>query len=457
MNKYDEEIFLVMNSFSGRFLEEQLNGNIGHECMNFFLPDNTNGNFLLWFTNSGKVNKTCEKSNGKITLLIVTNENSIKNGYRVLAKAENCQIVDGATIESNEKQCKEQRREKSKKQFGNSNYNNVNIIDIFKNNTYKGKPDPDDLLATFFTNKKNVYVPKEITIISISEDSGSDIMQNMANEKMRLYVKDKEKFVKLINNIKWLGFDDSKNMLPGYPRDSSKFKPNNNLFVASGNERDELSISNILAYSFKNNPQLLMKFLNKYGISSKDLIDIEYHIERELKHVDITIILRNTTIIIENKIDSSIVEYENKEELKEKLKKANQNLIKKDSSIQTDIENHVNRIGENEKICQLTKYYIQSLIDKKQYNWKDIKYFFLVPNFCTNKFKYDKITKKLTGFALSKNYTLIEYSDIYDIFSSVSNYDYRDDILSELEMLKKQVDDSIMNKEIYKFLKKCNL
>lgn len=115
-------LYLVMNTFSGRYLTEQSNKNIGHENINFFMPKNTNGTYLLWFNSNGTIDKKYLKNNPDITLLMVTNYANESDQYRVLAMAKNCNIVDGADITGLKKENREKRYNKFLESFNNATY-----------------------------------------------------------------------------------------------------------------------------------------------------------------------------------------------------------------------------------------------------------------------------------------------------------------------------------------------
>ena len=93
-------LYVIMNTFAGKYLTEQSNKNIGHENINFFMPKNATidgkDKYLLWFNSGGTIDKKRIKND--ITLLMVTNYANESDKYRVLAMAKNCQIVPGADI-----------------------------------------------------------------------------------------------------------------------------------------------------------------------------------------------------------------------------------------------------------------------------------------------------------------------------------------------------------------------
>ena len=472
--------YIIMNTFSGRYLTEESNKNIGHESMNFFLPDGTEGNFLLWFNSSGIISESMKDYDGEICLLMVTNHANETDKFRILALAKDCKIINGATIPDNENTRKKRFR-CFNKQFPNAKYGNKLVKNIFKDNIYQGKPDSKNTLATLYTSENNMFVPCDATwTIRIKDDSTADIKQNMANEKMRIYVKNDSEFEAIMNKPNsWLKFDSRSKCLKNYPKDSNSYQQSETFFTATKNEKDELSVSNIIAHSLINSNALL-NCLTKELIGVRGFKGADCMIEREDKHVDLTIVLPNRTIIIENKIDSSVVEkgYETRESLLEKtlrpyqylkplggrpLRRKAQDIYDSKMNTYNDIvsriNNEINAIpNDGKRICQLTKYVIQSKIDAylNKREEAQIDYFFLVPNYAAKKFSLDG-TGHLSDFAYGEKYKLIKYSELLGIFKKVTNYPYRDDILSEFEILSYEVDNSAQKRQIYNFLKKAEL
>ena len=470
-----------MNTFSGRYLTEQSNKNIGHESMNFFLPNGTDDNFLLWLNSSGIINAELNKPDIDITLLMVTNFENEADKFRVLGLAKNCKVVDGADIPDNSN-TRKIRFDKFNEQFPNAKYGNTLVKDIFKDNTYQGKPDGENTLATLFTNKRNVFVPSDPNwTIRIKEDSNADIKKNMGNERMRIYIEDDAEFENIVGgDDKWIEFNEAIGCFDRYPMRSCCYEVGDTFFLATRNEKDELTLSNILAYSLMNSPDLLNALTDKL-IGERGFNGADFKIEREDKHVDLTITLPDKTIIIENKIDSAIVEkgYKTKEEMmaktirafnylkpgKEPQKRADAQArfnarMELYNDVVDKIERKIDAINPDRdgKMCQLTKYYIQSLIDSDLDNRQncDIYYFFLVPDYAANKFSCDT-NGYLQGYAYGGKYKLIKYSDIFEVFDGVPSYKYRDDIITELKMLSSKVNDFQQRRQMYIFLKKAGL
>lgn len=470
---------IVMNTFSGRYLLERSSKNIGHENINFFKPNGCGDKFFLYFNCDGTVKKSMKQYDGEITLLMVTNFANEKDKFRILGLAKKCHIINGATIPSQREEAKNKRHRLFMEQFPNVTYGNVSLEDIYLDNTYQGKLDGNNTLATFWVDEKDIFVPKnENLTIQIKDIDGADIKQNMANEKMRMLVKDNENFERLTKSIEWLPFDSKNNCLPRFPMNSDYYKEDETFFTATHNQKDELTLSNIIAFSLQKNEQL-SNHLTSYLIpDSKNVTTTDYEVKREDKHVDLTILLPDKTIIIENKIDSTIVEYaKDKKVLKEKILKVykdykpssnkpkredtrrkNEESVALYNNIINKIDVELNRIGDNEELCQLTKYFIQSKIDAylKDRENLPIYYFFLVPNYTANKFRIND-NGCITGYAFSENYKLIKYSDLLHVFEKFPNIQYGQDILAEFRMLSSPIDDFDQKRQIYSFLKKAGL
>jgi hypothetical protein len=220
-----KELNIVTNVFSGSYLEERESENIGHENINFFMPENTKGKYLLWLNHNGTFPENYRAFSGYINLLIVSNAGTGNYEYRILAYAKECEIVPGATIPGQSLDAQLTRYRRFLARFPNATYGSKTIQDIFKDNTYQNIAEEKNTLATFYTKPENVYVPKhQNIIIKIREEDDADLKQNLG-QVMRMYVEDRndEDFENLINKIEWLPFDLEKKILPGYPKDKNNY------------------------------------------------------------------------------------------------------------------------------------------------------------------------------------------------------------------------------------------
>lgn len=472
-------LYIIMNTFSGRYLTENetrysvgsigtIKGNIGHECINFFAPEGIGDNYLLWFNPNGRFSRSYK--NKDITLLMVTNFANEKDKFRVLAKAEHCHLVPGANLGGN-------RAEERYQKFMNSDlktakYGNKFLYEILADNTYHKKPDPHNTMATFYTAKTNIYVPtdaqRNVTIRIKKTDNpneSTDINQTFFSLAMRMYIEEQDRIneVKaIIDSIDWVCLNEQ-NELPGYPKESGAYVTPTSFFSATKNEKDELSLSNIIAFSLANSDVLLQRSVEWLTEGNYTAENAECIISREDKHVDLSIEMQNCTIVIENKIDSTIVVYEDDNAVsfldrimkpfKDEKEEKGEDVYRGAMRLAEQLINEVD--GD---YCQLTKYYIQSRLDAYFAGnpEKPYYYYFLVPNYCANKFVVDE-AGMLQGYRYSNKYKMITYKDMFDLFEAVPEYKYREDILKEFKLLSRNLDDSAQNREIYKFLKKAGL
>mgnify|MGYP000871692258 FL=1 len=403
---------------------------------------------------------------------MVTKLTSKENEFNILALAKNCSLVPWLY----EKNQQEKEKKLNKFKYG-VKYGEKTIYEIFKDNVFKGKKDVNNPFATFVTKAENVYVPKtSYETIEIGNTKNAVVKKPMKST-MRLYVDNEDDYKRfqdltdIDNKEKWIFFQ--KGILPGYEIEKEYY--NETLFTATDTEKKENIITNIISYSLSKSTQLVSEFIK--------LIDSETEADeekiqnivclREDKNVDLTLLLDNLMIVIENKIDSDI-SAESSKITKETIKMKTydvfnkydhsniSNPTKKQMKIWAIVEPKIKSMLEDcigETYSQLTKYYIQSKIDNAIEDNKSltIYYCLLVPNYRLNEkqFQIDE-NKKVQGSAYSNKYTLITYEELLEIFEHVDDYPYKEDILKEFKILASKVDNLSQNREIYKFLEKAN-
>jgi len=431
-----KKLYLVMNTFSGSYFEENYSRNIGHECINFFMPNDIGEKILIWFNPDGKFNPEY-KSGYTITLLMVTNYSAEKNKYRILGLAKDCQIIEGVTVGGKKKEKKFERYNIFKEKYGLAKYGKKTIEEIFQDNLYHGKIEEKDTLATFWVLPENMYVPKSNKeIIKMKkEDNAKDFnLKNEMNEspainlnlaRMRRYIKDTKdikQIEEIINNIEWEQLVlEKKNELPYYPRNKEYYK-NNTLFALTGTEKNEHVISNMIASSLKKSPELLTNFIEELNKAFKKSPNEEHNkksIEiiqgqnvdciRENKYVDLTLLVNEYTIIIENKIDSNIAEsgYDDYEKTKRQILKS----LKEFDLEEKEMDQYLITAGfTKEKVekyknqcCQLTKYYIQTQVDAL-INDKDKIRFFIFCYFLNIMKKSLQMMQLINGYMVINMY-----------------------------------------------------
>lgn len=478
-----KKLYVVMNTFSGSYFEENDGRNIGHECINFFTPESgANNKHLLWFNSDGKFNSTYANCDGNITLIMVTNFAAEIDKYRILAVAKNCSIIPGVKIPTNSYNAKQDRyNEFINSSYGNASYFGKKIVEIFKDNTYQGVLEGNNTLATFYTEPENVLIPKDanatITIKNIDEENlgkiHTDINQNFSNEKMRMYItEDNELAIKTLldieNSNKWIQINSVEDQPPRYSTNLANYKQDESFFTATKTEKNELVLSNIIAHSINyslsnsNESKLLSTLLKDLDIKTTGNDFKNVKCTREDKDVDIRLELDDCIIVIENKIEADVVEIKAdnpRKKIEETILKAYKVLEQEPTkSIYEDVKDQVidllDKAKEGQIYSQLTKYFVQANADalrdkliNSRKKPKKVYCFLLAPKYNVKKFENQ------SGFVHGDKYTLITYDSLINAFKTLDdNYRYKKDILTELKLLGSEVDDSKLKKEIYKFL-----
>ena len=438
-------MIILNNMYTGRYITQQ--GNLGHEIINLFKADDEK--FYIWLNSMG----ICTKAGvDNCAIIMVRSINS--HLYKVLAKAENCKICEGAKIS----------RDKGNKNddLKSERYTKQKMLKV----TYNGKCPMDDIFreqdmfATFATKKvlqtkRDVYITND----KLLEDKNNGIYYAdfKISEAMRAYIKtnhsafdDLDNLLK--NNDIWVDID-------GQDFASIK-KPQFNFFKLIRKEKDELSFSNALAY-FIERAGIKVFIRDCLNLSSLFFQD-EYQLLREKNNIDISFFGEESAIIIENKIDAAIT-VDKRKTLESQLKQAVK-LYFPDASdderkqIQNRIENYIQRSkGET---SQLSKYYLYAIayLLSKGFNenqWGDrIKCFLLIPEYAKNQFKRDQNGCYDSSFLYSNKYKIITYVDIYNFFAEISLLDkYLDDFKSALIPLKNEFNNEIEEELRYRFFK----
>lgn len=192
-------LYIIMKAFSGDYLEKH----IGHECINFFLPENKD-DFLLYLNESGKIGEDYRGYDGDITLLTVENIKTQPFKYKILSKAEHCHILDI-----------------NDPKYVGAKYGIKDIEAIYRSNH---DPEEDVVLATFWAKPEDVTVPDQETVCTIRNQLDADIRHNISHG-LRFFLQsenvlDAEAYLKTIT---WLPFDPVTRCLPGYPKDRAAY------------------------------------------------------------------------------------------------------------------------------------------------------------------------------------------------------------------------------------------
>jgi len=134
-------------------------------------------------------------------------------------------------------------------------------------------------------------------------------------------------------------------------------------------------MSNQLVYFLSRDKNILKKFielLNEIKIKNNNIEKIKWNNEKEFKiireHEKIDILLESDTdiIIIENKIDSGIVEYDKNDKNEKRRPKPKNHILNSSSMNEKQLKNVYNSI--NQKLSQLSKYYKYIMEDYENNN-----------------------------------------------------------------------------------------
>ena len=437
-------MIILNNMYTGRYITES--GKLGHEIINFFKADN--GKFYIWLNSMGICTRTGVDNS---TVIMVRSINS--KLYKVLAKAENCSLCDGAGIS---------RRKGSNDDTGLQRYEEQRKLNV----TYNGKSpeeifDEKDMFATFVTEKVyeangDVYITNDQSL----ENCGANIfyVNFKISEAMRAYCAENDLLGKLISNTA-LWKNDVSPKVSEIVKDKylRERKPEFNIFKLIRKNKDELSFSNALAYFVGEGKDSYFEFLQHIGVAESFLKD-KYEILREKNDIDISFFGEKHVVIIENKIDAAItankkmtIDNQINKAIKGYIEGENEGLKAK-NIIEKFIENNPDKI-----ISQLSKYYIFALayLISKGVAEKDlknsIKCFLLVPKYSKNQFS----NKYLSGFICGEEYELITYEKISEYFWALHSCDhYLAEFLSAMKPLTREFDNEIEEDLKYRFFEK---
>lgn len=436
-------MIILNNMYTGRYITQQ--GNLGHEIINLFKADD--GKFYVWLNSMG----VCTESGvDNCSIIMVRSINS--HLYKVLAKANNCKLCDGAKVSRD----KGNKNDNLKKLRYNAQ-KNLNV-------TYNGKCPMDDIFnekdmfATFSTSqvlkpKGDIYITNDKSLKDT--DNGIYYAEFKISEAMRSYIKENSSAFNDLSalleteKIKWENVDNL-SMPP---------EPSFNFFKLIRKDKDELSFSNALAY-----------FIGQTGIDnfikgclglSQQFVDDKYQLLREKNNIDISFFGEEHVVIIENKIDAAIT-VDRRVTLESQIKKA-VNLYFFDSTdrekqdVILKIENYI--LGLTGDPSQLSKYYLYAIAYLLSKGVKEaeldgrIKCFILIPRYAEKQFKSDKNGCYSSKFLWSDKYKIITYLNIYDYFKKISSVKYLDEFNSALIPLTNEFNNEIEEELKFKFFK----
>lgn len=433
--------------YTGRYISQQ--GNLGHEAINLVRADNKN--FYIWLNSMG----VCTQPNveGCTVLMVRTINTSL---YKVLAKAENCHLCEGANISRKKKNAGTDDKQKraAAQNALNVKYNGKDPMkDIFHE---------DDMFATFCTKtvyeaKGDVYLTNDLSL----EDAAHNIYYAdfRMSEAMRTYVKNTHKAYTPL--AAFLQADVWK--VPATETEqvySEIEEPEFNFFKLIRKDKDELSFSNALAYYIQKSGVDL--FLRQCLCLDPVLLDDQYMLLREKHNIDISFFGEKNVVIIENKIDAYITA-DKRSKISNQINKAVDLYFSDFSDEEKDCKKEVlkNFAQRTEgDASQLSKYYLYAVayllskgMDISEVE-KHIKCFLLVPEYSKKQFKQDDNGCFAANFRFADKYTLMTYRDIYEFYYSHTIEDaYFADFLSAMGPLKKEFNNDLEEEMKIRFLK----
>lgn len=431
--------------YTGRYISSW--GKLGHEAINLIKSDN--GNFYIWLNSMGifpsyKVNQA-----NNCTIIMVRSINS--RLYKVLAYAKKCNLCNGATIS--------RKKKNSGVADKKARYDSQKTLKV----TYNGKCPMDDIykeedmFATFVTDEVyetdgDIYLTNDVK--EADENKKIFYADFAISEAMRSYIEDshsaKVDLENLIAKATW-------KKITGHSISSVR-RPEFNFFKLIRKEKDEISISNALAYFIDKTS--VKTFLDICLKLASSIISDNYLLLREKNNIDISFFGEENVVIIENKIDAGItcngritivnqinraveLYYDDSFGTKEKYKDC--------------IYSIVNRYRGD--ASQLSKYYIYAIaylltkgVDPATIE-DHIKCFLLIPEYSKNNFKSNLFGFYVSDFRLSEKYKIITYKDILEFFSKNPIIDpYFNDFISVLKPLAYEFNNELEQEMKYRFL-----
>lgn len=458
-NNTKDPMIILNQMFAGGYITNE--DKLGHEVINLFSTDQDK--FYIWLNPSGVYTRS-ENVSG-CTIVFVRSINS--KIYKVLGKAINCKLLSGAEIG---------RKRKSKdNELNLQRYNKQCKISV----TYKGlKPigengffdEKYDLFATFeaekvFKTNCDVYLVNGPRKTQKIENKYIYYLNGFRMpESMRRYIDSSD-----VNNYRAeiervIENKDIWDLVKKFDEKEIEMENWDNFFKLIKKDKDELSISNALAYYIEKIGE--NKFLCdclKIDADGTDFLDDNYEIKRERCNIDISFFGNSHVVIIENKIDADITK--NKKDYTKQIKDALEYYDYKSNSTEyKDAYNDIyNKFKDFKgKASQLSKYYIYAIVylyskgvDISKIE-KNIKCFLLIPNYSSKVFFDINKGYYKSNYLFSNKYKIITYDEIKSFFAKKKvqkkiNDRYFKDFLSVLKPLASEFNNDIENETKYKF------
>lgn len=372
---------LLNRLYVGKFLNE----NIGHEVINLFKADDDKN--YVYINHTGKLGV----GHNEIENILLVQGINYKT-LKIIAKAK---VVQSFWNMPDEERIKKQ---------GQVTYDGATLKAIFNQG--------DDYPYISY-EVENVFYPTQKTYITIDENfkqsdgnivllpNSNNAIKKLAGQSLHFFFAeegDKSEAYKAVDDLindesQWKTENETQKISV---KEYKKNMKNNELEVDDFNflklikkVNDELSYSNMFQYFLSKDKELFKKFMS-------EILEVEtqgdYSIGREVKNIDLLIEDEKNIIVIENKIKSGI------------------------NGIRHDIY--------SDKIqSQLAEYYKYAVEKAKD---KEVKCFIFSPD-------YNQLD--LQGYDKSENYTIINYSKLFEFFYNNKIDDkYYNDFLSALKI-----------------------
>lgn len=379
---------IILNKmYAGDYLS--MGNNIGHEAINLYRADN--GKFYIYLNSMGKIDWKEHDKKEKTVLLVRKFANRT---FEIIAKAENVKLHPLG----NNRWTDEDRKKFLADENNRITYNGVPLEEIFRKNFYNNFLEDKYLtLVTFEVEAENFYKPVNSLYITDQEDIQKRVVdgayfvrtpKGFGSQSLREFFKDDDTEVpkdakfsrsqsfedlnEIVNTADlWRHPDDDESRIPTEnPQANADF----NFFRLIARENTEVAFSNLL-YGFLDRDRELLKEFARRVLKIPDL-DPNATIERETRHIDITIRDARYFVIIENKIRSGI--------------------------------NGSLKILENGKIeSQLSDYWKKAMGEVEKGEAKIVKGFVFAPD-------YNQVD--LTRYQDGEHYDPVRYSELYKFF-----------------------------------------
>lgn len=437
-NNENQEEIIINFMYSGGFLK---NNNIGHEIINLFKADNgKNYIYVLPLGTIGKGHKDRIK-----TILLARFIN--KKTCEILAKATVLNQID-MTFDSKKASVK-QKEDIQNYQNEYIKTNGVEYGGVLLNKFFEGNEDSTYIHLTF--EAKNVIKPIKPMYLICTQDNQTKhqsegtqkanekedgyyielkTITELSNRGSRLYfssVENSTEYAELQNIINTRDYWKDENETVKLDNDTSNPKKKSvNFLQIMKKDHEEVIFSNLLAYFFTINKDAFCRFAAR--VLHIESFNKKFEVIRESeKNIDLFIKGESHVIVIENKIKSGI-----------------NGQVSKGKNHQDQLDKYYKHVNE--------KYQKESKEEsEKKYS---CHFFILVPNYSQLNHQTSEengkkiIRKKNESGEIVYEYTLINYSDVYDFFkndevkSLYKDEKYFDEFLSALVVHTKTIDNS---------------